>query len=35
MNQQIPAPLYTIRAAFAELSRRVTVALRTQLGDTA
>lgn len=35
MSQQIPAPLHTIRAAFAELSRRVSVALRTQLGDTA
>ncbi|KAG1790152.1 uncharacterized protein HD556DRAFT_1490902 [Suillus plorans] len=33
-NQQlIPPPLQTIRAAYAELGRRVTVALCTQIGD--
>jgi hypothetical protein len=33
--QFVPAPLQTIRAAYAELGRRVTVALRTQIGDHA
>jgi len=33
-NQQL-APLQTIRAAYAELGRRVTVALPTQIGDHA
>ncbi|KAG1861532.1 hypothetical protein DFJ58DRAFT_725713 [Suillus subalutaceus] len=33
-NQQlVPPPLQTIRAAYAELGRRVTIALRTQIGD--
>ncbi|KAG1734935.1 uncharacterized protein EDB91DRAFT_1337802 [Suillus paluster] len=32
-QQLVPAPLQTIRAAYAELGRRVTVALRTQIGD--
>lgn len=35
-NQQlVPAPLQTIRAAYAELGRRVTIAIRTQIGDHA
>lgn len=31
----VPLPLHTIRAAFTELGRSVSVALRTQMGDTA
>lgn len=31
-EQEIPVPLYTIRRAAAELSRRVSLAPRTQLG---
>ena len=34
-HPEIPVPLYTIRIAFTELGRRVSLALRTQLGDTA
>jgi hypothetical protein len=30
-----PLPLFTIRAAYAELGRSVHVALRTQMGDAA
>lgn len=35
MNEEIPVPLYTIRTAVTELGHRVSLALRTQLGDRA
>lgn len=33
--EQVPLPLQTIRAAYAELGRSVHIALRTQMGDAA
>jgi hypothetical protein len=33
--EQVPLPVQTIRAAYAELGRSVHIALRTQTGDAA